>query len=398
VTPGRAAIVAGAAAIAFAAVAAWWLLRDAASAAPTNVRIVQSDVTAEQWIRWDDNADGEAGYRGSVRLLNDTGGVVALSDFNTPRPGESQSPVTPFDAKFARDGCYDAVIRVEAIMRDGEIVPADDAAVRVCIEGGTAKYTPFQYVPERLDFPTPEPGLTLALTRIARDHIGNYSLAFEEAAKAKYMLTTTRVYTEAGELVYEAEMDTVPGGTPQIPIDAGEGLRPPTTGDTPVSIYDGCYRREFVTWTIDGGVLRGWSAISRLPVCYGEVESFFPTIDNPEPVIPASTSNVGIVRDSGGQWTITWDDNSANETAFEILVSIFETDGQAFVVQQGITAGADQTTAAFPSEALSLPARCYQATVYVFSERFDSANGIPGNARWLMCVDGGDLNFAPFEG
>jgi hypothetical protein len=367
--------------------------------APSNVRIVQSDVTGEQWIRWDD-IDGEAGYRGSVRLVDGADGVVAVSDFNTPRPGEAQSPVTPFDSRYAEDGeCYEGIVRVEAVMPDGTTRAAPELTLHICIENGMPRYRPFEYVPEALVFPEPAPGNVLA--HVERSPAGQYSLAFDGASHdAEYLLTTSRVYTEQGVLVCEiAPTAAIAGNADSMHVDPGECLLPADPqsmpGGRPPGSYDACYRRDFITWTIDDGILGGWSAVSRLPVCYGDVVSTFPTIDNPEPIIPASASNVGIVRDSGGQWTITWDDNSDNETGFEILVSVQELDGETFVRSATTDRTSEYTTAGLPLDMASLGARCYRTTIYVFSERFDNASGLPGNTAFRMCVQNGDATFEP---
>jgi hypothetical protein len=181
-------------------------------------------------------------------------------------------------------------------------------------------------------------------------------------------------------------------------IDPGECLLPPDAqgiGARPPGYYDGCYRRDLITWTIEDGVLDGWSTVSRLPVCYGEVVSTFPTIDNPEPVIPNSASNVRVLRDSGGQWAIAWDDNSDNETGFEVLVSVFELDAETFVRTAATTATPDAVGRLLPLDLTLLEPRCYRTTIYVFSERFDSASGLPGNAVFRMCAQDGDATFEP---
>jgi hypothetical protein len=265
---GVAAIV-----VVVAAIAAISLFRGetSGSEAPSNVRIVQSDATGEQWIRWDDNSSDEAGYRGSVRLLNDAGEVIAVSDFNTPPPGEAQTPATSFEPRYIDDGaCYEGRVNVEAVMRDGSTLAAPEATLHVCIEGGTPRYRPFVYTPEALTFPEFSPFLVQGTVQVAPT--GQYSLSLEGSARTDYVLTTTRVYSEEGKLLHEAPMGTVPGSTTSIHIDAGEGLLPldpqSMPGGRPPGIYDGCYRREFVIWTIEDGVLDGESRTPRLPVCY----------------------------------------------------------------------------------------------------------------------------------
>ena len=365
------------------AAAGWWMLRDDASQAPSNVRIVQSDVTGEQWIRWDDNSAEEAGFRGSVRLIRDEE-VIAISMFNTPRPGETQTPVTPFDSKYAGEGCYGAVIAVEAVQRDADVLAADDAHLTVCInEAGSARYEPFEYVPEPLVFPEPPPGDVR--TRVIRSGEGGYRLTFENATSADWVLTTSRIYTDAGHLVYELDLPTISGETASIQIDAGEGLP-----------AQGCFWREFVSWTIREGVLRGWSA-TRQPVCLSDASATFPVVDDPSAPPPPAATDVQVVKDASGDWRIEWRDNSTDETAFELLLSVSAYGSGDFVVQKGISAGPNETSAAVPPEALALPDGCYMTTIYVFSERFDTANGIPGNIARKMCIDGVSATFEPVD-
>jgi hypothetical protein len=380
-TTTRAAIAGGAVLALVTGAAGWWLLRDDGSQVPSNVHIVQSDVTGEQWIRWDDNSDGEAGFRGNVRLLRD-GAVIAVSTFNTPRAGESQTPVTPFDSKYAGEGCYDAVIEVEAVMTGADVLPAEDAYLTVCIdESAFVRYQPFEYVPEPLVFPEPPPGDVL--TRVIRTGESEYQLTFENATTAEWVLTTSRVYTEAGQLVHEQDLPTVSGDTPSIEIDPGEGVP-----------AQGCFRREFVSWTVRDGVLRGWTA-ARQPVCLSDAFAIFPLVDNPNTPPPAPAIDVRVMKEAAGAWRIEWRDNSDGETGFELLVSVSAEGSGDFVVQKGVSAGSNETSVVVPREALALPDGCYMTTIYVFSERFDTANGIPGNITLRMCVDGADTTFEP---
>lgn len=372
-TARRAAIAGGVLLALAVGVVFWWQLRDDRSQAPANIRIVQSDVTGEQWIRWDDNSGDEAGFRGSVRLVRD-GGVIAISQFNTPRPGESQAPVTPFDSKYAGEGCYAVIIRVEAVKVDGHVLPADEAALDVCIdEGGWVRYEPFERVPEPLVFPEP-PSADVVHRLIGID--AGYQLTFENTAAADRILTTSRIYTEAGLLVAERDLRHVTGTTPFLDIEPGDGL----TGV-------GCFRREFVSWTIRDGILRGWTT-ARQPVCLDQSTASFPLVDEPDVAVPAAATDVRVVKGSAGEWRIKWRDNSDNETAFELLVSVIAEGSGDFVVQKGVSAGVNETAVNVPQEVLGLPGGCYLTTVYVFSERFDTANGIPGNTRLRMCIEG----------
>ncbi len=380
-TARRAAIGAGLLVTVAVVVVFCWRLRDERAQAPANIRIVQSDVTGEQWIRWDDNSSDEAGFRGSVRLLRD-GGVIAISELNTPRPGESQAPVTPFDSKYAGEGCYDAVIKVEAVTMDGDTLAAKDARATVCIdEGGSVRYEPFEWVPEPLVFPEPPPDEARARVIRDADNDNVYELTFDIAVPPQLILTTSRVYTEAGHLIDERNLSAVSGETASIELDPAEGLA-----------AEACYRREFVSWTIRVDILRGWTTTTQ-PVCLQDGVAGFPVVDDPNVAVPATATNVRVAKDEAGSWRIEWRDNSDNETTFELLVSVLAEGSGDFVYQQGVSAGPNETSVLVPQEVLALASGCYLTTIYVFVERFDTANGIPGNISLRLCLDAAGATF-----
>lgn len=367
-------------ALASVAALAVWLLGQHSPSVPANVHIVQSSSTGEQWIRWDDNSDDEAGFRGVVRLQQD-GAVIALSMINPPAPGQSQSPAPAFGLPELGEGCFDAVISVEAVTATGGLRPAVDAPGTVCIDSeGRNVYQPSLAVPEALRFPEPVPGdLRASIEKIGT---GSYRLVFEGAANAKTIMVTSRTYDGAGLLVDERELPVVSGRARSIDLVDDEGLPP------------GCYVREYVVWSIDDGVLRGWSSI-RQPLCMEGGRATFPDIDNPNAPPPAPAADVHVSGHADDAWRIGWQDRSTDETAFKVLVSVWNQAGSEFVMQSSAAAAANRTRVPFPAEVLSLSVGCYRVTIYVFAERHNTANGLPGNVTVIMCLAEGGARFEP---
>jgi hypothetical protein len=151
-----------------------------------------------------------------------------------------------------------------------------------------------------------------------------------------------------------------------------------------------CYRAEFLVYALgEPDEILGEPGTLETQLCVGNDGRFsFPSlpVDNAPP--PASASDVRVVANGRGGYTVTWRDNSQDETNFQVGIGVVRADGSGV---GGFGLGmvpANRTSLDVALALLEIPTgECYDATIYVFAARGGNASGWPGNTTLPLCVE-----------
>lgn len=151
-----------------------------------------------------------------------------------------------------------------------------------------------------------------------------------------------------------------------------------------------CYDATFAVYAAaPPDEIMGEPGVLKTQMCVGnDGRRSFPALVADTAPPPAVATGVRVLPDGRGGYRVTWRDNSDDETRFDIGIGVMRQDGAGVGGYALGFVSANVESFDVPLRLLEIPVgECYDATVYVFAARGETASGLPGNLTLPLCVE-----------